>query len=188
MGQILHDQHRGRVGVVVTDANHAHRPVAEVNRLARSPVRHRATERRRLGRLAVMRLELERETLPFGAPFRCRLGPNGTASITTRRRRTDPTLLATSRVAASAVMRRGLEGRSSSDPSRTWPACRVARSRQGDRASARGSPDSTRVLSAADHCRSARNPHHKLVLSIGDRDSGHVSELTPVGQVLRSRR
>jgi hypothetical protein len=74
-----------------------------------------------------------------------------------------------------------------SDPPRTRPAGRVARSRQGDRAFARVSPKSARVLPAADPCRSARNPHHKFVLSIGDGDSGDVSELTPVGQVLRSR-
>src|SRR6266542_3560356 len=61
LGHVLNDQHRRLVGVVIANANNAQRLVPEVDRLTRTPVRHRATERRRLRRLAVCSLELEQK-------------------------------------------------------------------------------------------------------------------------------
>jgi hypothetical protein len=49
------------VGVVVSTAYHPKRFVAEVDRVAGPPVRHRAAQLARLGRLTLERLQLEQE-------------------------------------------------------------------------------------------------------------------------------
>jgi hypothetical protein len=54
-----------------SDCNDAERPSpAERDLLARTPVRYGRMQRRRFGRCPVRALELEKETCPFGSPFR----------------------------------------------------------------------------------------------------------------------
>jgi hypothetical protein len=78
---LLHDQHRGSVGVVIALPDHYERPMPEVDLVTEAPVRDGAFERTRLGGIALHRLEPEQKTSHPVLPFRRRLGPNGKASI-----------------------------------------------------------------------------------------------------------
>jgi non-heme chloroperoxidase len=51
-GHVLNDQHRRLLGLVVSTADYPQRPVAEVDRVAQSPVRDGGAQRRRLDRCA----------------------------------------------------------------------------------------------------------------------------------------
>jgi hypothetical protein len=62
---VVHDQDRRLVGFVVSLANHAQRPVPEVNRVSRLPIGDGGTQRRRLGRSTVGGLEPEQKAIRF---------------------------------------------------------------------------------------------------------------------------